>query len=125
MSHQLTEEYWESLGPNGPFLCEILHSQSQQLAQLQAANNALEDRAMDTQTDVSDTAAKAASAVAQAILSNMPMTSHSPRGAKAAELETFDGSRDKAEQFVRSVRIAITMQLDTFADERMKILYAL
>jgi len=125
MSHQLTEEYWESLGPNGPFLREILHSQSQQLAQLQAANNALEDRAMDAQTDISDAAAKAASAVAQAILSNMPTTSHSPRGAKAAEPETFDGSRDRAEQFVRSVRIAITMQLDTFSDERMKILYAL
>ena len=41
------------------------------------------------------------------------------------ELETFDGSRDKAEQFVRSVCIAVTMQLDTFSDERMKILYAL
>ena len=100
MSHQLTEEYWESLGPNGPFLREILHSQSQQLAQLQAANNALEDRAMDAQTDISDAAAKAASAVAQAILSNMPTTSHSPRGVKAAEPETFDRSRDKAEQFV-------------------------
>src|SRR5882672_3828 len=125
MSHQLTEEYWESLGPNGPFLREILHSQSQQLAQLQAANNALEDRAMDAQTDVSDAAAKATLAIAQAILLNMPMTSHPPRGAKAAELETFDGSRDKEEQFVQSVRIAVTMQLDTFSDERMKILYAL
>src|SRR5882672_7244871 len=69
MSHQLTEGYWESLGPNGPFLREILHSQSQQLAQLKAANNALEDRAMDAQTDISDAAAKAASAVVQAILS--------------------------------------------------------
>src|SRR5882672_905270 len=55
----------------------------------------------------------------------MPTTSHSSRGAKAAEPETFDGSRDKAEQFVRSICIAITMQLDTFSDERMKILYAL
>src|SRR5882672_4851455 len=125
MSHQLTEEYWESLGPNGPFLREILHSQSQQLTQLQATNNALEDRAMDAQTDVSDAAAKAALAVAQAILSNMPTMSHSPRGAKAAEPETFNRSRDKAEQFIRAVRIAVTMQLDTFSDERMKILYAL
>src|SRR5882672_6536056 len=100
MSHQLTEEYWESLGPNGPFLGEILHSQSQQLTQLQATNNVLEDRAMDSQTDISDAAAKAASAVAQAILSNMPTMSHPPRGAKAAELETFDGSRDKAEKLV-------------------------
>jgi len=53
------------------------------------------------------------------------MGSHSPRGARAAELESFDGSRDKAEQFVQSIHIAITMQLDTFVDERMKILYAL
>src|SRR5712664_3381492 len=125
MSHQLTEEYWELLGPNGPFLRKILHSQSQQLAQLQATNNALEDRAMDAQTDVSDAAAKAASAVVQAILLNVPTPSHSPRGAKAAKPETFDRSRDKAEQFVRSIHIAVTMQLDTFSDERMKILYAL
>src|SRR5882672_5423533 len=55
----------------------------------------------------------------------MPTMSHSSRGAKAAEPETFDGSRDKAEQFVQSVCIAVTMQLDTFSDERMKILYAL
>src|SRR5882672_5525456 len=55
----------------------------------------------------------------------MPTMSHSSRGAKAAEPETFDGSRDKAEQFVQSVHITVTMQLDTFSDERMKILYAL
>src|SRR6267142_2497679 len=101
MSHQLTEEYWDSLGPNSPFLHEIFHSQSQQLSQLQSANNVLEDHAMDTQTDVSDAAAKAASAVAWAILTNMLMMgSHLPRGARAAEPESFDGSRDKAKQFV-------------------------
>src|SRR5882724_2001227 len=31
----------------------------------------------------------------------------------------------KAEQFVRSIHIAIIMQLDMFVDRRMKILYAL
>jgi len=54
-----------------------------------------------------------------------PMGGHLPRGVRAAEPERFDGSRDKAEQFIRSVHIAVTMQLNTFADERMKILYAL
>jgi len=55
----------------------------------------------------------------------MPTRSHSSRGDRAAEPESFDRSRDKAEQFVQSVLIAVTMQLDMFADERMKILYAL
>src|SRR5882672_9489255 len=91
MSHHLTEEYWELLGPNGPFLCELFHNQSQQLAQLQMANNALEDHAIDAQTEVSD---------AVAILVNMPNWSHSPRGTRAAKPECFDGIRDKAEQFV-------------------------
>jgi len=125
MSHQLTDEYWELLGPNGPFLCELFHNQSQQLAQLQTPNNALHDRTLEAQSDITDAAAKATSAVVQAILTNMPTGSHSPRGVKVANLEYFDGSRDKAEQFVQSICIAITMQLDTFADERMKILYAL
>jgi len=101
MSHHLTEEYWESLGPNGPFLPELFHTQSQKLTQLQSANNVLEDCTMDTQADVSDAAAaKAASAVVQAVLTNMPMGSHLPRGARAAKLESFNRSRDKAEQFV-------------------------
>ena len=101
MSHCLTEEYWESLGPNGLFLCKLFNTQSQQLAQLQSANNVLKDCAMDTQTDVSDAAAKAMSVIALATLMNMPMTgSNLPRGARAAQLESFDGSRDKAEQFV-------------------------
>ena len=47
------------------------------------------------------------------------------RNAKAANPETFDGSQEKTKQFVQSVRIAVTMEIDTFADERMKILYAL
>src|SRR5882724_1030177 len=72
-----------------------------------------------------DTAAKAASAIAQAIMTNTPTGSHSSRGVKAADPECFDGSRDKAEQFIQSICIAVTMQLDTFADERMKILYTL
>jgi len=72
-----------------------------------------------------DAVAKAALAIAQAILMNMPTRSHLSRGAREAELESFDGSRDKAKQFVQSIHIAITMQLDMFTDERMKILYAL
>ena len=103
MSHHLTDEYWESLGPNrtnSPFLCELFHTQSQQLTQLQTANNALEDHTMEAQTNVLDAVAKAVSAVAQAILTNMLTGSHLSRGARAAELESFDGSWDKAEQFV-------------------------
>jgi len=47
------------------------------------------------------------------------------RSTKVAKLESFDGNRDKTEQFIPSIHIAVTMQLDMFKDERMKILYAL
>jgi len=63
MSHHLTEEYWESLGPNSPFLCENFQTQSQQLAQLQMANDMLEDHTMEAQTNVSDATAKAMLAI--------------------------------------------------------------
>jgi len=97
--HHLTNKYWESLGPNGPFLHELFHNQSQQLTQLQTANNALEDGTMEAQTDILDAAAKAASAIAQAILMNMQGATH-PEVPEQPELEIFDGSRDKAEQFI-------------------------
>jgi len=104
---------------------ELFHNQSQ-LTQLQTANNDLEDHAMVAQTDdVSDAVAKAASAVVQAILMNMLTGSHPSRGARAPKLEGFNGSRDKTEQFIQSVYIAVMMQLDMFTDKRIKILYAL
>ena len=53
-------------------------------------------------------------------------TSHNPtRSAKAADPEPFVGNRDQTKEFVRAVRIVVTMQADTFTDERMKLLYAL
>ena len=76
-------------------------------------------------------ASATASAVAQAIVVNpqasIPaQSSHNPvQSAKAADPEPFDGNHDKAEEFVRAIRIAVTMQVDAFADERMKVLYAL
>ena len=108
-----------------PLLHELFHTQSQQLAQLQTANNTLEDHAIEAQTDILDAAAKVTSTVVQEILMNMLTGSHSPRGTRAAKPESFYGSRDKAEQFVQSICIAVTMQLNMFAAKRMKILYAL
>ena len=76
-------------------------------------------------------ASATASTVAQAIATNpqasIPVqTSHNlTRSAKAADPEPLDGNRDQTEEFIRAVRIAVTMQADTFADERMKILYVL
>jgi len=69
MSHHLTEEFWELLGPNSLFLCELFHNKSQQLTQLQTANNALKDHALEAQGNINDTAAKATLSIAQAILS--------------------------------------------------------
>jgi len=100
MSHQLTDKYWELLGPNGPFLCELFHNQSQQLSQLQMTNNTLHIQTLEAQSDITDAATKATSAIAQAILTNMPTGSHLSRGIKAADPECFNGSREKAEQFI-------------------------
>ena len=47
------------------------------------------------------------------------------RSAKAANPKPFNENRDQTEEFVRAIQITVTMQADTFADERMKILYAL
>src|SRR5882724_10202308 len=47
------------------------------------------------------------------------------RNAKAFNPEPFDWSRESMEQFIQSICIAVTMQLDAFVDERMKILYTL
>jgi len=107
MSHQLPDEYWESLGPNSPFLCELFHNQSQLVAQLQVANNDLQTQVMDALDDVANVASQAALAVAQTILTNAHAHTggQSSRNAKAANPEAFDGSRGKTEQFVRSVRI--------------------
>jgi len=64
MSHQLPDEYWDSLGPNGPFLPEIFHNQSQLVAQLQATNNDLQIQMLDAPDDVANVASQAALAVA-------------------------------------------------------------
>ena len=52
MSHHLTHDYWESLGLNGHFICELFQNQSQKLTQLQTTNNALEDHAMEAQSNI-------------------------------------------------------------------------
>src|SRR5882724_6279085 len=110
MSHQLPDEYWESLGPNSPFLHELFHNQLQLVMQLQAANNKLQTRVMDTPDDVANVASQAVLAVAQTILTNthVPTGGQSLRNAKAANPEAFNRSRGKTKQFVRSVRIAVT-----------------
>src|SRR5882724_2882916 len=102
MSHQLQDEYWDLLGPNGPFLCELFHNQSQLVTQLQAANNNFQTQMLDTPDDIVNMASQAALAVAQMILTNIqvPTGGQPMRNAKAANPETFDGSREKTEQFI-------------------------
>src|SRR5882724_529823 len=97
MSHQLPYEYWELLGPNGPFLCKLFHNQSQLVIQLQPANNDLQTQMLDTPEDVANAASQAMSAVAWMILTNVQvlMGGKPTRNAKAANPETFDGSQEK------------------------------
>ena len=94
MTHQLPDEYWDSLGPNSPFLCKIFHNQSQLVTQLQVANNNLQTWMLDAPDDVANAAWEAALAVAWTILTNVQaQTGGQPtRNAKAADPETFDGS---------------------------------
>jgi len=94
MSHQLPDEYWDTLGPKGPFLHELFHNQSQLVTQLQAANNDLQTWMLDTPDDVANVDSQAASAVARMILTNVqaPTGGQLMRNAKAANPETFDRS---------------------------------
>ena len=87
MSHQLPDEYWELLGPNGPFLHEPFHNQSQLVIQLQAANNDLQTQMLDALDDVANAASQATSAVAWMILTNIQvLTGGQPmRNSKAAK----------------------------------------
>src|SRR6266481_4746392 len=90
----------------------------------------LQSRVAHTRDDIMNMASATASTVAQAIATNphasIPIqTMHHPsRGTQAADPETFDGNRDKTEEFVWAIWIAVAMQADTFANERMKVLYA-
>src|SRR5882724_8229833 len=127
MSHQLPDESWDLLGPNSPFLCELFHNQSQLVAQLQVTNNDLQTRVMDAPDDIDNVASQAALAVACTILTSMQTSAGGQltRDAKASDPEPFYGSWESMEQFIRSIHIAVTMQLNAFMDKRMKILYTL
>ena len=101
------------------------------LQQLKASNAFLQTQVADTRNDITNVASATASTVAQAIAMNphasiFLQTSHNPtQSAKAADPELFDGNRDQTKEFIRAIWIVVTMQADTFADKRMKILYAL
>ncbi len=103
MADQLPNEYWESLGPNGPFLWSLFMSQHEQVQQLRETTMFLQSRVTNTHDDITNVAS-AASAVAQAITTNpqasIPVQSHSSRNAKAAEPESFDGNWEKTKEFV-------------------------
>src|SRR5882724_2559800 len=61
MSHQLPDEYWDLLGPNGPFLHKLFHNQSQLVAQLPTANNNLQTQMLDAPDNVANVASQAIS----------------------------------------------------------------
>ena len=98
MSDRLPNEYWESLGQNGPFLQSLFKGQHEQLQQLKESNAFLQTRVADTCDDITNVASAMASAVAQAIATNpqasIPIqTSHNPtQSTKAANPEPFNGN---------------------------------
>ena len=52
MSDRLPNEYWESLGQNGPFLRSLFEGQHEQLLQLRESNAFLQTRVADTRDDI-------------------------------------------------------------------------
>ena len=83
---------------------------------------------MDVPDDIANVASQAASAVAHTIILTGTQTSAGgqlTRNTKASNPEPCDRSWESMEQFVQSIHITVTMQLDAFADKRMKILYTL
>src|SRR6266481_3818788 len=98
MAKQLPVGYWESLGQNGPFLWLLFMSQQEQVQQLWETNTFLQARVANTHDDITNVASATASAVAQAITTNLqantPAQSQSQlgRSVKAAEPESFDGN---------------------------------
>src|SRR6266481_5290491 len=113
MADQLPNEYWESLGPNGPFLRSLFMSQHEQVQQLRETTTFLQSRVTDTHNDITNVASATASVVAQAITTNpqasIPVQSHSSRNAKATKPESFDGNWEKTKEFIRAIQIAVTM----------------
>ena len=96
MVDQLPVSYWESLGPNGPFLQLLFMSQQEQVQQLRDTNTFLQSRVANTHDDITNVASATASAVAQAITTNPPASipaqpmHHLNQGAKAADPKVFD-----------------------------------
>jgi len=126
MSHQLPDEYWESLGPNGPFLRELFHNQLQLVMQLQAANNDLQTQVMDALGRRSQHGLPSHVGCGMNNPHQHASTyrGQSSRNAKAADQRLRWEPRE--DQTVCPIcRIAVTMQIDAFTDERMKILYTL
>src|SRR5882724_8310278 len=92
MSHQLPDEYWDLLGPNGPFLHENFHNQSQLITQLQATNNDPQTQVVDTPDDIANVVSQAVSAVAHTILTSTQtlVRGQSTRNTMASNPEPFD-----------------------------------
>ena len=83
--------------------------------QLQSTHNDLQTWMLDTPDNVANVASQAVLAVAQTFLTNvLTQTGGQPlRNTRVADPESFYGYQEK------------TMQIVTFVDKRMKILYAL
>src|SRR3979490_1618291 len=126
MSSQLSEEYCESLGENGVFLRTLLANQAGQLEHLQHQNLLLQSQLGSIQSNLANAASAAAIATTQHMAVHIPSpTPLSHFSIKAADPEKFSGDRADTEGFICAVKISITLQPESFLDEKTKILYAL
>src|SRR3979490_291909 len=124
MSNQLPDHDWTSLGEGGVFLRTLLNTQTELVNQLQLQNQHYQNQLANLPNNLAEVATAAAAAAA-ATHNTSYSKSPSTRPIKAAEPGKFSGDRAETEGFIRSIKIAIAIQPESFPDERTKIMYAL
>jgi len=124
MANQLPDHYWTSLGEGGVFLRTLLNTQTELVNQLQLQNQHYQNQLANLPNNLAEVATAAAAAAA-ATHNTSYSKSPSTRPIKAAEPGKFSGDRAETEGFIRSIKIAIAIQPESFPDERTKIMYAL
>ena len=108
------------MGKNAAFLRILLDGKVQQLQQLQVHNQELQNHVLNTQNHLTN-----ALSIAHHITTPAPTTPSSHRHIKVADPEKFSRDHAETEGFIRAIRLAISVQPESFPDERIKILYAL
>src|SRR3979490_3033181 len=122
MSNQLPDHDWTSLGEGGVFLRTLLNTQTELVSQLQLQNQHYQNQLVNLPNNLAEVATAAAAAATQNTSYSRSPSTHP---IKAAEPGKFSGDHAQTEGFIRSIKIAIAIQPESFLDEQTKIMYTL